>query len=105
LAGNAYKLTSMQTDLGAIKKKAIGILRKHNVKRAAFFGSFARGEQTVTSDVDILVEFEGTKSLFDLVALQLDLQDELGTHVDVLTYNSLLPAIRESVLEEQVLIL
>jgi predicted nucleotidyltransferase len=92
----------MITNVEKIRDEVINILKNHDVKRAAFFGSLARGEQTASSDIDILVEFKGKKSLLDLVELQLDIEDALGIHADVLTYNSLLPAIKERVLKEQI---
>jgi predicted nucleotidyltransferase len=46
-------------------EEVLAILRRNDVKRAAFFGSIVRGEMTDESDVDILVEFEGRKSLME----------------------------------------
>jgi predicted nucleotidyltransferase len=46
-----------------IKKIVIEVLGKHRVKRAALFGSIVRGEVTEESDIDLLIEFEGKKSL------------------------------------------
>jgi predicted nucleotidyltransferase len=80
-------------------------LKKHGVKKAALFGSFARGEATEESDIDLLVEFEGRKSLLDLAGLQLDLQDTVKRQVDVLTYNSLHPLLKDRILREQVMLL
>jgi len=88
-----------------IKRQALPVLRKHGVLRAAIFGSFARGEAGACSDLDILVELPDTKSLLDLVALKLDLQEALGREVDVLTYRALHPRIKDRVLKEQVVIL
>ena len=85
--------------------KILPVLRRHNVLRAAVFGSFARGEPREDSDLDILVEFGGDKSLLDLAGLKLDLEEILGRSVDVITYRGLSPRIRERVLEEQVPIL
>ncbi|MCK4735475.1 MAG: nucleotidyltransferase family protein [Methanophagales archaeon] len=70
-----------------IKKTLIDVLRKHGVKKAALFGSIVRGEATEESDIDLLIEFEGRKSLLDLAGLKLDLQELLRRRVDVLTYN------------------
>lgn len=61
--------------LASIRKKAIPILRKSGVARSAVFGSVARGEATKKSDIDFLIEFEGKKTLFDLVGLKLALED------------------------------
>ena len=54
-------------ELEEIKKIIIEVLRKYGVKRAALFGSIVRGEATVESDIGLLIEFEGRKSLLDLV--------------------------------------
>lgn len=88
-----------------IKTRITHTLKRHDVARAAIFGSFARGDAEESSDLDILIEFRGEKSLLDLVGLKLELEDSLGRGVDVLTYNALHPAIRERILNEQVRIL
>ena len=87
------------------QEKALPILLKNRIKRAAFFGSIARGEMTDESDIDILVEFEGRKSLLDLAGLKLDLEDALQRRVDLLTYRSLHPMLKDRILAEQVSIL
>lgn len=84
------------------KTKIILILRKHEVIHAAVFGSFARGEATKKNDLDLLVELPEKKSLLDLVDIKLDLDDELGKKIDVLTYTSINPKIKESVMSEMV---
>jgi len=53
-----------------LRDKVLAVLRRNDVKRAAFFGSIVRGEMTKESDVDILVEFAGRKSLMDLLGPQ-----------------------------------
>lgn len=88
-----------------IKKKLIAVLRKYSVKRAALFGSIVRGELTEESDIDLLIEFEGRRSLLDLAGLKLELQELLGRRVDVLTYRSLHPLLKEKILSEQEVIL
>ena len=54
-----------------IKEKILSILKKYGIKKAALFGSFARGEQKPDSDIDILVKFKDreNKTLLDLVEL------------------------------------
>ena len=89
-----------------IKKRSLSILLRHSVKRAAIFGSFARGEAKVRSDVDLLIEYKGkNKSLFDLIDLKSELEDSLGRKVDIVTYGSIYWRIREQILREQVIIL
>jgi len=84
-----------------IKKRLIEGLRKHGVKKAGLFGSVIREEATEESDIDLLIEFEGRKSLLDLVGLKLELQEVLRKEVDVLTYKSLHPLLKEKILSEQ----
>jgi len=88
-----------------IKKAILPTLRKHDVVKASLFGSLVRGEDTAASDVDLLIQFKGRKSLLDLVGLELALKDQLNQDVDVLTFASLNHLIRERVLKEQVRIL
>jgi len=89
--------------LDEVKRKIVPVLKEYGVRKAALFGSFARGEQGEDSDIDILVEFRDreNKTLLDLVGLELELQDLLGRKVDVLTYQSINPLIRDNILEEQ----
>jgi len=95
----------MQKITDDLRKKITPLLKQHDVIHAAVFGSFAHGTAQEDSDLDLLVEFQGEKSLLNLAALQLALEDLLGRDVDVLTYRALHPRIREKVLNEQVPIL
>jgi len=88
-----------------IKEKILNALKQNDVKRAALFGSVVRGELSDESDIDILVEFKGRKSLLDLVGLKLELEEMLKRKVDVLTYNSLHPLLKDRILREQEVIL
>ncbi|MFW6111129.1 MAG: type VII toxin-antitoxin system MntA family adenylyltransferase antitoxin [Thermoproteota archaeon] len=92
-------------DLTEMKRKMLPVLKREGVKRAAFFGSFVRGEQKGDSDVDLLVELEEEKSLLDLVGLKMELEEVLGREVDLLTYNSLHPLLKNEILREQRVIL
>jgi len=95
----------MNKSIQKIKKKIIPILKRYGVKRAAIFGSLAKGEVKKNSDLDILVEFKGEKSLLDLVGLKLELEEILRRKVDVLTYDSLHPLLKNIILNEQKAIL
>jgi len=92
----------LKTHIEQIKRT---ILQRYDVMRAAIFGSFVRGEMQETSDLDILVEFKGEKSLLDLSGLKIALEELLGQKMDVLTYDSLHPLLKESILSEQEVIL
>lgn len=91
----------MNMELKEIKNKILPVLQRYDVKRAAIFGSFVRGEEKEDSDIDILVEFKGEKSLLDLAGVKIELEETLERKVDVLTYNSLHPLLRDRILQEQ----
>lgn len=88
-----------------ISKKRADILRlaaQHGAHNVRLFGSVARGEADVLSDVDILVDLEPGRSLLDLGGLLMDLEELLGCQVDVVTEKGLRPRIRSRVLQEAV---
>ncbi len=94
----------MNAKIEEIKGGIAAVLKKHGVKKAALFGSYARGEDTPKSDIDLLVEFKGRKSLLDLAGLSIELEDKMGKKFDVLTYNSLHPLLKDRILGEQEII-
>ena len=77
------------------------MLERYGVRRASLFGSVARGDDTSKSDVDILVEMPEDASLLELAGLKIDLEEALSRDVDVLTYDSLHPLLRDRILREQ----
>ena len=90
-------------ELKELKSKVRKVLKKHGVVRAGFFGSYARGEQKKKSDVDILIEFNG--SLLDLVGLEMELKKILKIKVDLLTYGGISPYLKDRILNEEVRII
>jgi uncharacterized protein len=95
----------MSDQMQPVREKIIDILHRNSVKKASFFGSIVRGEMTEESDVDLLVEFEGKKSLLDIAHLKNELEDAISRRVDVLTYKSLHPRLKDRILAEQVSII
>lgn len=96
---------AMNKQMRIAREKVREILQENGISRAAFFGSIVRDELTDESDIDTLIEFEGHKSLLDLAGLKLDLEDALQRRVDLLTYRSIHPLLKERILAEQVPIL
>lgn len=92
----------METEV--IKKKMLPIFKRQGVIKAAVFGSFARGEETKKSDIDILVQLAKNKSLLDLVGLKLELENKLGRDVDVVSYGGIHPLLKDIILKEQKII-
>lgn len=57
--------------------------RQHGINYLGLFGSIARGEETPQSDIDLLIDFDETQSLFDLAKVKLYFQDMLSRKVDL----------------------
>lgn len=73
------------------REKIKAVVTRHRGRSVALFGSVARGEETPDSDLDFLVEFAAGASLFDLVRIEMDLEELLGRPVDVVSVGGLLP--------------
>lgn len=90
-----------KVDLFALLAKHQDQLKEFGVKRWGVFGSFARGEQSNRSDVDILVEFEpGKKSFDNFMHLAFFLEEQIGRRVELVTPESLSPHIGPHILRE-----
>lgn len=87
MAGRSIALNSL---IDAHRAEIRALLEPHNARSIAVFGSVARGEATVDSDIDFLVEFEPGSSLLDLIRLEEALGDLLGVDVDVISLGALL---------------
>ena len=74
----------------------------HGAHRIRVFGSVARGEARADSDLDLLVDLEKGRSLFDLIGLKQALEDLLGCRVEVITEASVSRYVREAVVREAV---
>ena len=74
--------------------------KNYNVEELGVFGSFARGDNTQTSDVDILVRFSQPLGFFKFIELENYLTGLLGRKVDLVTEKALKPAIKRDVLRE-----
>ena len=82
------------------KNEIVKLAAVHGATNVRIFGSTARGEDNPNSDVDLLVEFDEDRSLFDLIRLREELAQLLGRQVDVVTKESLNSRIRQDVLGE-----
>jgi predicted nucleotidyltransferase len=72
-----------------IESSAISVLREYPVKRAALFGSAARGDMTEQSDLDMLVEFMPDTRGIMFFGLYTDLEQKCGCSIDLLTFEAL----------------
>lgn len=93
---------AIDTQLGDKRKEILRLCAAYGARNPRVFGSVARGEADARSDVDLLVEMEPGRSLFDLGGLQYELERLLGRPVDVVTVRGLKSRIRDQVLREAV---
>ena len=87
---------------GILKDLKREIRNKYRAELLGIFGSFARGEQTSKSDLDVLVLFDTDATLFDFVGLAIFLEEKLGIKVDIVPQDTLRKEIKEKVLSDVV---
>ncbi len=90
--------------LRVLKELKPEIKAKYKVKEIGIFGSFVREEQSETSDIDILVEFEAPIGLFKFLELEEYLESRLGRKVDLVSKKGLKPRIGRYILQEVLMI-
>lgn len=94
-----HRYEELRRELAALKPF---LETEYHVSELGIFGSYARGEQTEESDLDVLVAFDGPVSLLDLVRLENELGDRLGVDVDVVTKRGLKPRVEPHVADDVV---
>ena len=95
----------MTATLKNVTSKVLPVLKEAGVTKSSLFGSYVRGDYRTDSDVDILVELPKGNSLLDLVRLEKKLEKALGKKVDLLTYNSVHPLLKDHIKKDQLQIL
>ena len=95
------KLKQIQSLLASSKAE---LRKRYNVKELGIFGSYARGQQKKTSDVDILVKFNPNATLFDFVGLGNYLEEKLKIKVDVLSERGIRPELKSSIVKDVVMV-
>lgn len=73
--------------------------KKYKIKEIKIFGSYVKGEQKETSDIDLIVDFEETPTFIELVKIEEELEKVLGVKVDLLTEESISPFIKPYIRE------
>jgi uncharacterized protein len=85
-----------------IKAHELELHNEFAVKKIAIFGSYSRGEQTESSDLDVLVEFVKPVSLLSMVSLENHLSDIIGIKVDLVPADDIRPELRDGILAEAI---
>lgn len=78
------------------------LTEKYYVKTMGIFGSYIRGEQRESSDIDILVEFARPVGLFTFIELEDYLSNLLGIKVDLVLKDGIKPALKDYILREMI---
>ncbi len=92
-----------ENKISKMKKIIINILKKHNVKKVGIFGSYARGDEKKNSDIDILIDVDGT--LLDVIKIEIELKKKLKKNVDLLTYGGINHLLKKNIPDEEVRII
>lgn len=82
------------------REEILALAARHGASNLRIYGSVARGEARPTSDIDVIVDMEEGRSLLDLAALHVELEDLLGFPVEIGT--DVRPRLRERVRAEAV---
>jgi len=89
-----------------LSKKLISLKKelhdRYAVSKIEVFGSYVRGEQQKNSDLDVLVEFDRTIDLLDLVSLEMFISEQLGIKADVIPKRSIRSELRDIILTEAI---
>src|SRR5699024_943405 len=88
-SGNREGCTVLYNILQQKREKSLVVAYTDGIKNVQVFGSVARLEDNSASDIDLLVEFENGRSLFDLIRFKQEVEDLLNTKVDVVTENAI----------------
>lgn len=70
------------------------VLESYSPTELGIFGSYARGDNTQNSDLDILISFGKKINFLDLIGIEQELSEKLSIKVDLVTRNSLSPLIK-----------
>ena len=96
-----YRVTRLER-IRSRRNEILAAAAARGASNVRVFGSVARGTDDAVSDIDILVDLEAGRSLVQLGALQIELQELLGERVDLVTEAGLRERIRKGVLADAV---
>ena len=86
------------------KEKIIQICKNNDISMIGIFGSTARGDSKMDSDIDILIKLSKPKSLLSVVKMERMLSEALGRKVDLVTEKAISPYLRDRVFNELMVI-
>jgi len=87
------------------KQLILPVLKRYLIKRAAIFGSLAKGRMKADSDVDLLIEASDGFTLFNMLKLEEEISELTKRKVDLVEFSALKTSIRAEVLSSAITIL
>ena len=87
-----------------LQKLVLPIASGYGIENVYLFGSYARGEATEDSDIDLRIDKGALRGYIELSGFELDLEDALGTEVEVMTTGGLSGEFLRSIANEEVLL-
>ena len=90
--------------IAVLKEQKSFLNEKFHIKSLELFGSFARGENSSKSDIDILVEFYKSPDLLEFIAIEEYLSQKLQRKVDLVIKRKLKEQLKEQILKEAIAI-
>ena len=97
-----YNVNMKREEIISLIREHYGQLTKLGVSSLAVFGSLARDEASKTSDVDILVEFEGKVNFDRFMDTKFFLEDLLGMRVDLVMPEAIRPRLKPYIMQDLV---
>ncbi len=98
------KIYSIDEIKNKIKENESFLKEKYHVRGFLLFGSYAKGEQTEQSDIDLLVDFQKIVDMFEFIDLQEYLQNLFEKKIDLGTKKGLKSFIKNSILKEAIVL-
>ena len=95
-------MKSKEEILRILRRELPYLKEEFKIKKIGIFGSYARGEQTEKSDVDILIELGPPFGFFKFIELEDYLSEKLEINVDLVTIDALKPLIKPNIMEEAI---
>ncbi len=86
------------------KEKLLNACGKYGFAFLGVFGSYASGDNTPKSDLDLLVRFSKRKTLLDMVRIEREMSESMGIKIDLLTENSISPYLRDKIKNNMIVI-
>ncbi len=83
----------------------MNIVARFDPEMVGIFDSYTRGENSLNSDLDVLIDFKHSPDLLEVVGLEQKLSEPLGTKVALVTLRSLNPQLKEYIEKDLVLLI